>query len=538
MSVWFALFAIALDLFFVAGGHLAPVSARVVAVIASALMFAWVLTGFRRGKFPEWTTPLEAALLAAINAASSMPLRAMGVFIAVVQFRALYVTRREFWLLPVSYGVARVVGMSLSPEPLPYAPISTTVLFQFFGVVFISGMLFMLMQALEAQARAESQLREAQKMEAVGQLAGGIAHDFNNLLTVIGGHVYMLGRSAGSNPDVAKHLDGINNTVERAGSLTRQLLAFGRRQVLHPTTVDLNAVVRSAARLLEPVLSERVHLEIELDPQVPSVKADVGQLEQVLLNLGLNARDAMPGGGTLRITTSTVDTGTGRLARVSFADTGAGMDPETLSRVFEPFFTTKRGGRGTGLGLATAYGIIKQSGGEIDVTSAPGKGSTFIISLPELDAVRAEARAVGIPSMPSALKSKRALVVEDSDGVRDFVRAALTSAGMTVNVASDGAEGLAVARAEGYAFDLVVTDIVMPGLSGPQMVERLREARPDLPVLFVTGYADDALARELKAGRNSLLEKPFSARVFLDVVQGVIADAKAPLAVATEAPRT
>lgn len=538
MSLWFAMFAISVDVVATSVSRLPSTPVRVTGVAAALVLFAWVVRGYKRQRFPEWTTPLEAVLLAAITAAASLPIRAMGVYLAVVMLRALYVSRREFWLLPVSYGIARAVGIALTPAPAPYDALSLTVFFQFIGLLFISGILFVLMQALEAQARAETHLREAQKMHAVGQLAGGIAHDFNNLLTVIGGHVYMLERATPETPERTKHLDGITHTVERAGSLTRQLLAFGRRQVLHPTLVDLNAVVRSAARLLEPVVGERVRLEIDLEEDLPSVKADVGQLEQVLLNLGLNARDAMPMGGTLRIVTSSVGAHGQGQARVAFADTGVGMDADTVAHVFEPFFTTKRGGRGTGLGLATAYGIIKQSGGDIEVTSAPGKGSTFTVALPTVEAPRAPARVEGMPTIPTGLKVKRALVVEDADGVREFVRAALTSAGATVFAAVDGTDGLAVARAEGYAFDLVISDVVMPGLSGPQMVERLRDARPDLPVLFITGYADDALGREeLKAGRTGLLEKPFTVRALLEAAHAVVSDTRSPVGVATEVGR-
>jgi signal transduction histidine kinase/CheY-like chemotaxis protein len=539
MSLWFAMFAIGVDVVAAAVSRLASAPVRALGASASLILLAWVVRGYKRQRFPEWTTPAEAVLLVAITAAASLPIRAMGVYLAVVMLRALYLSRREFWLLPLSYGVARAVGIALTPDPAPYGPLSLTVFFQFLGLLFISGILFVLMQALEAQARAEVQLREAQKMHAVGQLAGGIAHDFNNLLTVIGGHVYMLERATPDTPERTKHLDGITHTVERAGSLTRQLLAFGRRQVLHPTLVDLNAVVRSAARLLEPVVGERVRLELDLEDDLPSVKADVGQLEQVLLNLGLNARDAMPMGGTLRIATISMGGGGARKAQVAFADTGVGMDSETAAHVFEPFFTTKRGGRGTGLGLATAYGIVKQSGGDIDVVSALGKGSTFTISLPVVEAARAPVRIEGVPLIPSGLRVKRALVVEDADGVREFVRVALMGAGVAVSTAVDGAEGLLVARAEGYAFDLVISDIVMPGLSGPQMVERLREARPELPVLFITGYANDELAREeLRSGRTGLIEKPFSVRVLLDAVQAVVSDTRSPVGIAAEASRT
>jgi nitrogen-specific signal transduction histidine kinase/ActR/RegA family two-component response regulator len=399
-------------------------------------------------------------------------------------------------------------------------------MWQTIGLAIIGAMLFTLLQAMEGQARAEAQLREAQKMEAVGQLAGGVAHDFNNLLTVIGGHVFMLEQIGQLGPGATKHLDGITKTTERAGSLTRQLLAFGRRQVLHPTVVDLNAVVRDAAQLLAPVVGERIEVVTILEPALAPVHADVGQLEQVLLNLGLNARDAMPNGGTLRITTSNVDAPEGPQVRVTFEDCGVGMDAKTMARVFEPFFTTKSGGRGTGLGLATAYGIIKQSSGDLTVVSTPGHGSTFTIILPaaRTQSVPAVRVGEGAPAIARPLGIARVLLVEDNDGVRDFAREVLTRSGVTVSVASDGAEGLEVARRSGYAFDLIVTDIVMPGLSGTQMIERLREVRPEIPVLFMPGYADDPITRQdLQAGREALIEKPFSARALREAIQAITA---------------
>jgi two-component system, cell cycle sensor histidine kinase and response regulator CckA len=329
-------------------------------------------------------------------------------------------------------------------------------------------------------------------------------------------------------PAATKHLDGITQTAERAGSLTRQLLAFGRRQVLHPTTVDLNAVVRDAARLLAPVVGERIELVTVLEPALAPVHADVGQLEQVLLNLGLNARDAMPDGGALCITTANADGPAGPHVRVTFEDCGVGMDAKTMARVFEPFFTTKSGGRGTGLGLATAYGIIKQSSGDLTVASTPGKGSVFTVTLPVAsDAPAATVKAgAGAPSTSRSLGVARVLLVEDNEGVRDFAREVLTRSGAEVAIAVNGADGLEVARKNGYAFDLVVTDIVMPEMSGTQMVERLREVRPELRVLFMTGYADDPITRtELVAERETLIEKPFSARVFREAIQSLTAAA-------------
>ena len=536
LSLWFALFAVGIEIIELSVGRLAEPAARLGGGMAVIALGAWVIRGYRRGRFPEFSSILEAALLVVITAASSLPLRGMGLFLAMVQFRSLYVTRREFWVLPISYGVARVFGMMLTVQPAPYEALSVTVLFQFFGLAFISGILFLLMlsvereriadaalaQSMTSKRRLEEQLHESQKMEAVGQLAGGVAHDFNNLLTVIGGHVYMLEQAGPLPPNTAKHIEGITRATERAGALTRQLLAFGRRQMLHPTNVDLNAIVRNAVRLIAPLLGERIRLSTELADDLPMVHADAGQLEQVLLNLALNARDAMPDGGRLRIATSVVETPEGPRVSLTMRDTGMGMDAATLPHVFEPFFTTKRVGKGSGLGLATAYGIVKQSSGDIQVESAgPGQGATFTILLPAAPA--AAGQAVDQPAhsrrMAIPLGVSRALLVEDDDGVREFAREVLMRAGISVVSAKDGLEGLAKARADGFAFDIVVTDVVMPELSGPRMVERLREARPDLKVLYITGYADDAVTTaSLRAGHELLLEKPFTARALRDAV--------------------
>jgi signal transduction histidine kinase/CheY-like chemotaxis protein len=526
MSLWFVMFAVAIDVIAITTGRLATPTARVVGVAAVVALMAWVLWGYRRQRFPEWSTPVEAVLLVACTAGSSLPLRSMGLYLALVIFRALYVTRREFWLLPASYGVARVAGLALTPQPAPYDAVSVTVLLQFIGIAIIGGILFMLMQALEGQARAESHLRDAQKMEAVGQLAGGIAHDFNNLLTVIGGHAYMIERLGEPTPAAAKHIAGINQTIERAGSLTRQLLAFGRRQLLNPAVLDLTAAVRGAAQLLEPVVGERIRVITDFDPSSPHIRADAGQLEQVLLNLGLNARDAMPDGGTLRIATRTLGAPSDAQVCVIFEDSGTGMDGDTAAHVFEPFFTTKRGGRGTGLGLATAYGIVKQSGGDITVTTAPGKGSTFTITLPTVPRpdIDPDRDFADVTVGPGALSVRRVLLVEDSDGVREFVRSVLVNSGAAVTLAVDGAEGLAIVRSGAESFDLIVTDIVMPRLGGPQMAAGLRDLHPELPVLYMTGYADNALSRDqLDSGHEALIQKPFSANALLDAINALSA---------------
>jgi signal transduction histidine kinase/ActR/RegA family two-component response regulator len=525
LTFWFALFAIGVDIVELSTPGIASQNARLLGLGASVLLLGWVWRGYQRQGFPEWTTPIEGLLLVAVTAGSSLPLRSMGLFLAILMFRAVYVSRREIWLLPVAYGLARVIGMELTPDPAPYDAWSSTVMFQFIGLAFIGAILFMLMQALEKEARTQLQMREAQKMEAVGQLAGGVAHDFNNLLTVIGGHIYMLENGPELDEKLRRHITGITQATERAGSLTRQLLAFGGRQMMHPRVVDANGVVRDAVRLLNPVVGERISIVADLDENVIAVKADVGQLEQVLINLGLNARDAMPEGGTLTIATARTGEADNRRIVIRFTDSGTGMDASTAAHVFEPFFTTKRGGRGTGLGLATAYGIVRQSGGDIKVESVVGQGSTFTISLPAApEGAVIEEEVVAAAGVPGPLSVKRVLLVEDDEGVRNFVREVLERSGVRVSVANDGVDGLAVAREANYVFDLLITDVVMPRMNGRQMVERLRQSAPKMRVLFMTGYADNAITRgELDPAIELLIEKPFSARTLRNAVETVAA---------------
>jgi two-component system, cell cycle sensor histidine kinase and response regulator CckA len=398
----------------------------------------------------------------------------------------------------------------------------------------------------------EERLRQAQKMEAVGQLAGGVAHDFNNLLTVIGGHVYMLEQdsidSRGSNDDaVAKHLAGITRATDRAALLTRQLLAFGRKQFLSPTLLDLNAVVEDTLHMMRPALGERVQIVTRLDRRLMAIYADAGQLGQVLVNLALNARDAMHplNGGTLTIETSNATLGDdadsddegssrdrglapGAYVRLRVRDTGTGMDAATLARAFEPFFTTKPHGRGTGLGLATVYGIVKQSSGDIQAESTPGAGSTFTIHLPVAAAEQRRPAHVGkvtdviagsFSDFAPRVGHRGVLLVEDNAGVRAFAAEVLSQAGYNVRTARHGVEALEQMRRYDSSIDLVVTDIVMPELGGRALVDQLRKRRPHLPVLFITGYTDDALVlEELKATGARLLEKPFTAGALAEAV--------------------
>jgi two-component system, cell cycle sensor histidine kinase and response regulator CckA len=369
----------------------------------------------------------------------------------------------------------------------------------------------------------EDQLRQAQKMEAVGQLAGGIAHDFNNLLTAILGSTELL--LADTPPDDPRREDvqEISRSAHRAAALVRQLLAYSRKQVLQPRRVDLNAIVREMGAMLRRVVGEPIELRLDLDPGLGHVTADPGQLEQVIANLGVNARDAMPRGGTLTITTTNVtgrgvtaaaDEGlsaAGPLVSLAVTDTGIGMDDEVRGRLFEPFFTTKELGRGTGLGLATVYGIVRQSGGHIQVRSRPGEGSSFTVYLPRAEAPR-PARGALAAAAPVSGGSETVLVAEDEEAVRHLVCRVLRAKGYRVLEARHAEAALDLAAATAEPIDLLVSDLVMPGLGGRALADRLLNLRPALRVLFITGYAPEAVERQgrLPAG-HGLLEKPFTA---------------------------
>jgi PAS domain S-box-containing protein len=353
------------------------------------------------------------------------------------------------------------------------------------------------------EKRLEEQLLQAQKMDALGQLAGGIAHDFNNLLTGIAGYAD-LAASTTRNPSVERCLEGIRTATSEAASLTGRLLAFSRRDVPERRSVDLNAVVRGTADLLERIVRENVRLVLELAPQLPSVSGDPAQLKQVVLNLALNARDAMPEGGTLRIATGAVD---GRVV-LRVADSGHGMDEETRLRALEPFFTTKGDGEGTGLGLAVVYGVVESGGGTIAIKSSLGAGTVVTVDLPAeaLDAVPDEP-PVHEPAPIGG--GERVLVVEDRQIVRDLTRSILEDAGYVVSAAPGGPEALQLAESEG-TFSLIVTDVVMPDMSGVELATRLREAQPAVRVLYMSGYTDDVLGPdELEAPHTSFLRKPF-----------------------------
>ena len=363
----------------------------------------------------------------------------------------------------------------------------------------------------------EERLYQAQKLDAVGRLAGGVAHDFNNLLTVITVHSgFLLGSLDAREVGLRADVEAIEQAAQRAASLTQQLLAFGRKQVLQPRIVDLNTIVVDTNKMLRRLIGEHIEVVTALGSDLGDVQADPGQVEQVLVNLALNARDAMSGGGTLTIRTANVDPeqvptdeAAGPFVVLSVADSGCGMDAATRARIFEPFFTTKQS-TGTGLGLASVYGIVAQSGGFIDVTSVPDEGTTMAVYLPRV--VRERADLGGPVALPArATGGETILLVEDEDGVRAAARRVLAAQGYTVLEAFDGAEALTLAAGHGGAIDLLVTDVVMPRKTGPQVAAELLAQRPELKVLYMSGHADEAIMPLALAGADTaFVQKPFT----------------------------
>ncbi len=366
--------------------------------------------------------------------------------------------------------------------------------------------------------RVEQQLHHAQKMEAVGRLAGGVAHDFNNLLTVINGYAEMVQDRLPPGDPVRELVGEITRAGERAAALTRRLLAFSRQQLVVPQVLDLNALVADTEKLLRRLIGEDVELVADLEPALGRVQADPGQVEQILMNLAVNARDAMPRGGRLTIQTRNlrVDVSDssgvvpGPYVLLAVADTGCGMDEATQARLFEPFFTTKGPGRGTGLGLATVHGIVQQAGGHIAVESAPGRGTTFRIYLPRVEAVGPTRKSQqGAHLRPGGRET--ILLVEDESAVRALVRAVLQDGGYQVLEARDGREALQMVEQYPGPIHLLVSDVVMPELGGRELADRLAGLRPDLKILYLSGYTDDAVLRHgVREAEAVLLQKPFT----------------------------
>jgi len=379
----------------------------------------------------------------------------------------------------------------------------------------------------------ERQFRQAQKMEAVGRLAGGIAHDFNNLLTVISGHTEILSSLIEPDERPRRSVEQIGKAAGRAASLTRQLLAFSRMQILQPKVLDLNVVVAELSKMLPSLIGEDIGLIFAPEPKLGRVKADPGQIEQVIMNLAVNARDAMPQGGKLVIQTKNFVMDAdyarthppaipGQYAMLTVSDTGHGMDAETQSRIFEPFFTTKEQGKGTGLGLATVYGIVKQSGGFIWVYSEPGQGTRFEIYLPRVDEPIALAEP-GNHGLANLAGSETLLLVEDQEDLRDLVGGFLRENGYTVLEARDGIEGLEVAEQHHGQIQLLVTDVVMPRMGGWELAERLVSLRPGLKVLYLSGYSEYSVAHHAAKYRpGTLLEKPFLMNMLAQKVREIL----------------
>ncbi len=378
--------------------------------------------------------------------------------------------------------------------------------------------------------RTEEQLRHAQKMEAVGRLAGGVAHDFNNLLSVIQSAASLALGAVDDPAEVRSDLAEIQLAAERASRLTRQLLAFGRRQLLEPRVLDLNEVLLSSREMLVRMIGEDIALEYVQGVGLGRVKVDVGQLEQVVLNLVVNARDAMPRGGRLTIETANVvfDSGYGEThpdvkpgphVMLAVSDTGAGMDRATLERAFEPFFTTKEQGKGTGLGLSTVFGIVKQSGGSLFAYSEPGRGATFKLYFPRADELRV-ASETRLPAVRTTSRGETVLVAEDDEQVRAVLRRVLARGGYRVLEARSGGDALAVAeRFEGH-IDLLVSDVVMPEMGGPELGSALRSRRPGVRLLYMSGYTDDSVVRHgLLEGEVAFLQKPITPELLLRKVR-------------------
>jgi PAS domain S-box-containing protein len=393
-------------------------------------------------------------------------------------------------------------------------------------------------EAEEALKSSQEELLQSQKMEAIGRLAGGVAHDFNNLLTAITGYGDLLLEEIGESDALRADTEEIIRAADRAAGLTRQLLAFSRRQVLLPKVLDLNALVAEVDRLLRRLIGEDIELVVSLQGELPHVKLDPGQLEQLVINLAVNARDAMPRGGRLTISTSNLEIPPrgdpahlgiepGRYVTLRVSDTGIGMDPETLSKIFEPFFTTKGSRKGTGLGLATVYGTILQSGGEIRVQSQPGEGSTFTVYLPRVD----EAVDPAVPAVVhEALRGgETILLVEDSETVRKLVKRYLEKHGYTVVDAPSGIDALRRAKRHQGDIDLLVTDVVLPKMDGHELAKRLAGLRPEIKTLYMSGFSDDALSRHgVIASNIALVQKPFAPNVLLHEVRRVLGDPKQP----------
>jgi two-component system cell cycle sensor histidine kinase/response regulator CckA len=365
-----------------------------------------------------------------------------------------------------------------------------------------------------------SEKLQSQKMEAIGRLAGGVAHDFNNLLAVINGYSDLLLESIGSSDPNRAKLEQIKQAATSAVSLTRQLLMFSRQQVIQPVILDINHIVANTEKMVRRLIKENIEFAVMLDPRLDRVNADSGQIEQIILNLVVNARDALPNGGKLCIQTSNVRVDEdsapagagippGRFVLLEVTDTGTGMDQWTQAHIFEPFFTTKAPGKGTGLGLATVYGIVKQSNGHIEVRSRLGHGSSLKIYLPAVEQAKAN-HETGKDSANPTFAGETVLVVEDARSLRDLICEALTKFGCTVLSAREGQEALRIVKQRQTTIDLLLTDVVMPGMNGPALAKEVRLLCPGTKILYMTGYSGEFLRADMLIPGVSLIQKPFA----------------------------
>lgn len=385
----------------------------------------------------------------------------------------------------------------------------------------------------EETARLQEQFQQAQRLQSVGRLAGGVAHDFNNMLNVILGYGEIVLAQLHPGDPLRSNVEKIVEAGHRSAALTRQLLAFSRKQILQPEALNLNDLIRNFEKMLCRLIGEDIQLELTLAPDISPVLVDPGQIEQVIMNLAVNSRDAMPAGGKLLIETAAVELDQvyaenhpgvtpGDFVLLAVTDTGSGMTREVMSQIFEPFFTTKEKGKGTGLGLATVYGIVKQSGGNIWVYSEPGKGTTFKVYLPQTD--RAQEPAAGqLEAVSPTGGDEHILVVEDEESLRELAEALLSRLGYKVTLAANGGEALLLVEEKGLQPDLIITDVVMPNLSGKQLIDRLRRTYPLIKALYMSGYTDNAIAHHgvLDPG-TPFIQKPFTTRGLADKVQQVL----------------
>jgi PAS domain S-box-containing protein len=388
-------------------------------------------------------------------------------------------------------------------------------------------------QDVSERVLLEGQLRQAQKMEAIGRLAGGVAHDFNNLLMVIKGHTELLLNVLPPSDHVTRKIEQIDRSADRATALTRQLLAFSRMQVLQPRAMNLNSVVEEMGKLIPRLIGEDIELVVRMFADLGTIRADASQMEQIIMNLAVNSRDAMPNGGRFTIETSNVELDNlyraahpivqpGKYVLLAVSDTGTGMDAQTQAHIFEPFFTTKEQGKGTGLGLATVYGVVKQSGGFIWVYSELGKGTTFKIYLPRVDEPAASIPVVQMSSQVFR-GTETVLLAEDEQDVREVAREFLESAGYEVLEASGAEIALEIAAAHEGAIDLLITDMVMPGISGQELARRMRNLREGIKVIYMSGYSEHAAGEAAKCDAAAVvLTKPFSRSVLLRTAREVL----------------